>query len=257
MLNLKMTKNLNSEMKKLLFLFFLLSSSAFHSQTQLDSLKLKFQKDSAHTYRFKKVRPWLAIDQRNSWIRNTKGLQRIPVTINGLQLGVILKEKHTLGLGFYTMNNTSQKPVKISDQNNKITYQVLLLKYTTLYYQYVIVDTRFFELDVPLEVGLGHYVYNLKDETQTALLWREEGPIKLTGGGITMVLKPLKWIGLSGIAGYRIVALNKRTNLNFNGFYYSYGVWIDLRQIYRDIKFYGFIRPKYRKKVKAISASKP
>ena len=39
------------------------------------------------------------------------------------------------------------------------------MNYLTLYYQYVIVDTRFFELDVPLEVGLGNYVYNLKDET--------------------------------------------------------------------------------------------
>ncbi len=244
-------------MKRIIFLFFFLSVSIFYSQTRLDSLKLKFKKDSAHTYRFKKIRPWLAIDQRNSWIKNAKGLQRISVTINGLQLGVIIKEKHTVGLGFYTMNGTSQKPVKISDGDNKITYQELLLKYTMLNYQYVIVNTRFFELDLPLEVGIGRYIYNLKDETQTVLLWREAGPVKLTGGGVTIVLKPLKWIGLRGMAGYRIVALNKRTNLNFNGFYYSYGVWIDLRQIYRDIKFYGFIRPKYRKKVKAISASKP
>lgn len=233
-------------------LFFSLHSLL--SQNKLDSLKLKFRKDSAQVYRFKKIRPWIAIDQRNSWIRNTKGLQRIPVTINGLQLGVILKEKHTVGLGFYSMNGTSQKPVKISDGNNKITYQELLLKYTMLNYQYVIVDTRFFELGVPLEVGIGHYVYNLRDSSQTALLWREEGPVKLTGGGVTMVVKPLKWIGLRGMAGYRIVAFNKRTNLNFNGFYYSYGIWIDLRQIYRDIKFYGFVRPKYRKKVKAFSA---
>lgn len=245
-------------MKRNIFFFFVfILSYSFYSQNQLDSLKLKFQKDSAHTYRFKNIRPWLAIDQRNSWIRNTKGQQRIPVTINGFQLGVIIKEKHTVGLGLYSMNATSQKPVKISDANNKITFQELLLKYTTLHYQYVIVDTRFFELDVPLEVGLGHYVYNLKDETQTALLWREEGPVKLTGGGVTMVLKPFKWIGLQGMAGYRIVAFNKRTNLNFNGLYYSYGVWIDIRQIYRDIKYYGFIRKKYRKKVKAISASKP
>ncbi len=245
-------------MKRIIFLFFFfILANTFYSQTQLDSLKLKFQKDSARTYRFKKVRPWIALDQRNSWIKNTKGLQRIPVTINGLQFGAILKEKHTVGLGLYSMNATSQKPVKISDGSNKITYQELLLKYSTLNYEYVIVNTRFFELDVPLEVGLGRYVYNLKDSSQTALLWHEEGPIKLTGGGVTMIVKPLKWIGLRGMAGFRFVAFNKRTNLNFNGFYYSYGVWIDLRQIYRDIKFYGFIRPKYRKKVKAISASKP
>ncbi|HWY13082.1 MAG TPA: hypothetical protein VN026_17225 [Bacteroidia bacterium] len=245
-------------MKKYFFplLFFVMLSSISCSQTLLDSLKLKFQKDSAHNFRFKKIRPCFTIDQRNSWIKNEKGLNKVPVTINGIQLGVVLKEKHTLGLGFYTMNQTSQKPVKISDQNNKITYQDLLLKYATVYYQYVIFDTRFFEMDLPLEVGVGNYIYNLKDETQTALLWREAGPLKITGGGVNIVLKPVRWIGISGMAGYRIVTFNKKTNLNFNGIYYSYGVWIDLRQIYRDIKFYGFMRPKYRKKVKALSASK-
>lgn len=246
-------------MRKLkLIIILTLAFSFSNAQTGLnpDSLKQKFQKDSAHIYRFKKVRPWLAIDERNSWIRNTKGLQRIPVTIDGLQLGVILKEKHTVGLGFYSMNATSQKPVKISDQNSKVTYQELVMRYSTLYYQYVIVNTRFFELDVPLEVGLGRYIYNLKDSAQTALLWREEGPIKLTGGGVRIILKPLKWIGVSGMAGFRIVGFNKRTNLNFNGAYYSYGVWVDLRQIYRDIKFYGFVRPKYRKKLKAFSSNK-
>lgn len=236
-------------------IFFLLlcffSNPFLYSQISNDSLKIKFQKDSAHTYRFKKLRPWLAIDQRTSRIRNTKGVQKIPVTINGLQAGVIIKEKHALGFGLYTMNTTSQKPVKISDQNNAITYQELLLKYITLTYEYKIVDTRFFELDVPMEVGLGNYIYNLKDETQSKLLWHEQGPIKLTGGGVQIILKPFRWIGLSGMAGYRITAFNKKTNLNFNGGYYSYGIWIDLRRIYRDIKFYGFIRPKYRKNVKA------
>jgi hypothetical protein len=244
-------------MKRIIyFIFLFVSFFNFYSQTPSDSLKQKFQKDSAHIYRFKKLRPWIALDQRNSWIRNNKGTNKIPVTINGVQLGVIIKEKHTVGLGFYTMNNSSQKPVKLNDQSNKITYQELILKYTTLCYQYVIVDTRFFELDVPMEVGLGNYVYNLKDENQTALLWHEAGPVKLTGGGVQIVLKPLKWIGVSGMGGFRIVTFNKKTNLNFNGLYYSYGVWVDLRQIYRDIKFYGFVRPKYRKKVKALAETK-
>ena len=235
-------------------LLFAFTYSFLYSQTLKDSLKIKFQKDSAHIYRFKKLRPWLAIDQRNSWIKNDKGAKRVPVTINGIQAGLIVKEKHTVGLGLYSINRQTEKPVKLIDQSNKITYEELLLKYITLCYQYKIVNTRFFQLDVPLEVGLGRYIYNLKDETQTLLLWQEIGPLKLTGGGVEIVLKPLKWIGISGMAGYRITIFNKRTNLNFNGAYYSYGIWVDLRQIYRDLKVYGFVRPKYRKKVKALSS---
>ncbi len=242
--------------KNYLILISILLNFSFLSAQQLDSLRIKFQKDSAHTYRFKNIRPWLGLDQRDSWIKNEKGAKTVPVTINGLQAGVILKEKHTVGLGLYTMNGTSQKPVKLNDQNNKITYQELLLKYVTLNYQYVLIDTRYFELDVPMEVGLGHYIYNLKDENQTALLWHEAGPVRLTGGGVQMVFKPLKWVGISLMGGFRIVTFNKKTNLNFNGVYYSYGLWVDLRQIYRDIKFYGFVRPNYRKKVKALSSDK-
>jgi len=242
---------------KWLFIFYFLAPLSFYSQPKLtsDSLKLKFQKDSAHIYRFKKFRPYFAIDQRNSWIKNEKSTRKVPVAINGLQAGIILQEKHTLGFGYYTINKQSVKPVKITDQNNKVTYEELFMRYITAFYEYVIFDTRFFELDLPIEIGVGRYIYNLKDETKSVLLWKEEGPAKLTSGGVSITLKPFKWIGVKGMAGYRFVAFNAKSNLNFNGIYYSYGIWADLRQIYRDIKFYGFVRPKYRKKVKAILAS--
>lgn len=244
----------------LLLLPFSVFYSALFSQTitkqlQLDSLKKQFRKDSAHIYRFKKVRPCFAIDKRSSWIKNENGTSKIPIAVNGLQAGIILYEKHTLGFGIYSIANESKKPVKITDQNNIIRYEELYMHYLTLYYEYSIFDTRFFEMDLPLEIGIGKYNYNLKDSGRTAVIWKEQGPVKVTGGGIQIILKPFKWIGVSGMAGFRIVAFNKKTNLNLNGFYYSYGIWVDLRQIYRDTKFYAFKRPKYRKKMKAILAS--
>lgn len=240
-----------------LLTFFTLSLfSQSTKQTLLDSLHTKFVKDSIHNYRFKKVRPSFGIDQRNSWIKNERSSKLIPVAINGLQAGVILYEKHTIGIGLYAMNEQSKKAVKLTDNNNVIRYEELFLRYATLYYEYVIFDTRFFEMDLPIEIGLGRYTYDLKDETRSKLLWQEKGPVRLSGGGVEIILKPFKWVGISGLAGYRVTAFNKKTNLSFNGFYYSYGVWVDLRQIYRDIKFYGFKRPKYRKNVKSILASK-
>jgi hypothetical protein len=246
---------------RIIFLTFYLScfisasSQSDPKQLRTDSLKAKFQKDSAHTYRFKKVRPTIGIDQRNSWIKNERSDKRIPVSINGFQAGIILYEKHTIGIGLYNISEGSKKAVKLTDNNNVIRYEELYIRYATLYYEYVIFDTRFFEMHMPIELGLGKYVYNLKDESRSQLLWQEQGPARISGGGIEIILKPLKWVGVSGLAGYRFAALNKKTNLNLNGFYYAYGVWIDLRQVYRDIKFFGFQRPKYRKKVKAILGS--
>lgn len=224
-------------------------------QTLIDSLKIKFSKDSAHIYRFKKVRPYLAIDKRHSWITNQRSTKKIQVAITGFQIGIKLFERHTIGFGSYNIAKESKKAVKLVDQSSIIRYEDLFIHYSTIFYEYVIFNTRYFEMDLPLEIGLGRYVYNLKDESRTVLLWHEEGPLKISGGGVQIILKPVRWIGLSGMAGYRFATLNNKTNLNFNGFYYSYGVWIDLRQIYRDVKFYAFKRPDYRKKVKGILAS--
>src|ERR1700747_3432278 len=86
------------------FLFLLLTFSAYLSfsqqtkQQKLDSLKTKLSKDSAWIFRYKKVRPLFAIDQRNSFIQSN------PVNITGLQFGVKLKERHNLGMGFYAVS---------------------------------------------------------------------------------------------------------------------------------------------------------
>src|SRR4051812_2363230 len=72
---------------------------------RLDSLNLKLLKDSMHIYRFQKLRPYIGIDNRNSFVNNQ------PVNFKGLQFGVILNEKHIIGLGFYAMSQNSKKPL--------------------------------------------------------------------------------------------------------------------------------------------------
>lgn len=241
----------------LLFISFVLTSQNIRTQQSLDSLKLKFQKDSSRIYRFQKFRFRVAMDRRHSWIKNQRATKQIPVFINGFQLGAVLFEKHSVGFGLYNIAAESKRPAKISDQLNTVRYEELFMNYFTGYYEYVVLSKRFFEIDLPVEIGLGRYIYNLKDETQSKLLWHEQGPIKISSVGLQLILKPVKWIGIVGMGGYRLVRFNEKTNLNFNNFYYSFGIWVDIRQIHRDIRYYGFKRPKYRKKVKAILASEP
>lgn len=254
--------NIRSFLKASLFVLFLtlcyaLTAQSISSRQKLDSLKLKLEKDSSRIYGFQKFRFRVALDRRNSWIKNQRATRQIPVSINGFQLGAVLFEKHSLGFGLYKIAAESKRPVKINDQLNTVRYEELFMNYFTAYYEYVVISKRFYEIDLPVEIGLGRYIYNLKDESQSKLLWHEHGPIKLSSAGLQLIIKPLKWIGIVGMGGYRFVRFNEKTNLNFNNFYYSYGIWVDIRQIHRDIRYYGFKRPKYRKKVKAILASEP
>ncbi len=212
-------------------------------QHQIDSLTAKFKKDSAHVYRFKVLRPFVALDNRNSFIKAG------PVNVKGFQFGMIIKEKHTVGQGIYSLQDNSKQNLTSKDVNSVPLKRTLDLGYLTLFYQYTIIDTRFFELALPLEVGQGTYHVKLIDDNTGKIASEHSGITFLTSGGADVVIKPFKWIGVTGSAGYRI-AFEKDPNIDFSGAYYSYGVWVDLRQIYRDIRFYGIVRKKYRKQLK-------
>ena len=215
-------------------------------QARFDSLNAELKADSAHTFRFKKFRPYANLDNRSSFIHDK------PVNVNGLQLGLIYNERHVFCLGFYTITEGSKKPRKISNDNAHANAQgALSLRYATLAYQFALLDKRFFEVDLPFELGLGSYNLKVQDlDTKTIYKDKTAHMVPL-GAGAQLVLKPVRWVGFSTMVGYRYVA-QKDENLNFNGWYYSLGVWIDVRQIYRDIKYYGFIKKKYKKAKKAI-----
>ncbi len=213
-------------------------------QHRIDSLTTKFKKDSAHIYRFKKVRPFAAIDNRNSFSKDRPN-------VKGFQLGVILKERHTVGFGLYNLQDNSKYNSSTKTDNNIPIKRNLTLNYATLFYQYAIIDRRFFELDLPLEVGLGGYRITIEDTLSHKIVSEKRGGASLTSVGVNLIFKPVKWIGVSGTFGYRI-ALDKNPNVNFSSAYYSIGLWIDLRQIYRDIRFYGFTRKKYRQQLKSL-----
>ena len=214
-------------------------------QQKIDSLTQKLSSDSTHIYRFKKLRPYSSIDYRYAALRTA------PVDVKGAQLGVRLFEKHKIGLGAYDMFNKAKQKVKAFEQNTDAN-QILLLSYITVFYEYSILNKRFFELVLCAEAGGGKYDLTYFNVETDEKISHNSDYIMPTGGGLTLNLKPLKWIGVQGLAGYRYMYGIAGKRINFNGFFYSYGFWIDLRQIYRDSRYYLIKKPKYRKKIKQI-----
>jgi hypothetical protein len=212
---------------------------------KIDSLTFKLKKDSAHIYRFKIIRPFIAIDNRNSFIKDG------PVNVRGFQFGIIIKERHTVGRGIYSLQDNSKQNLTSLDENSIPLKRTLNLNYMTLFYQYSIIDKRFFKLALPLEIGTGTYRIKLIDDIHDKVVSEKTGNTTLTSAGADIVIKPFKWVGITASAGYRL-ALDNNPNVNFSGAYYSYGLWVDLRQIYRDVRFYGIIRKKYRRNIKTV-----
>ncbi|MGZ3865840.1 MAG: hypothetical protein ACXVC6_02630 [Bacteroidia bacterium] len=232
----------------LLVLLQLSLSSQHFTNEQLrkkDSLTTKLKADSTHIFRFQKYRPFFNLDQRNSFIRSG------PINVNGIQLGILLHEKHVVGLGGYNITQTSKQKAKTRTEKNLEVNRSLEIKYGTVFYNFTAIDKRFFELDLNVEFGAGNFVLNFYDINTNRQVLHHTGDFWVSGLGPQIAIKPLRWIGIQGMAGYRFT-FGTSTNLNFNGLYYGYGVWLDLRQVIRDFRYYFIKKPKYKREVSRL-----
>jgi len=227
--------------------FIIFLSGNFFSQIssekrhQIDSITEKLHSDSLQTFRYKLLRSYANISNQQSFIASR------PADIITYQLGVCINDRHTIGLSFDHLNKFTQSHVP-----EKSGFNVPVLKYYSLIYRYTVVHKRFYKIDIPCEIGLGSYRSSITDTSIKVNF----NPDKKTNyvplsTGIKTVLKPVQWIGVSLMAGYRYV-LDKNGVLNLNTFFYSIGIWVDFRQTYRDLKYYGYQKKKYKRTVKRI-----
>lgn len=228
-----------------LFLCFLISFCGWAQQDvarqqKIDSLTLKLKNDSLRTYRFKTLRPYGNIDNRTSF------LIKRPSNFNGYQLGLIVNEYHTFGFGFYRLNQATSRNAAV-----KTGYKLRSLTYNTAFYEYMLVNKRFYEVDLPFEMGYGSYRASFTDSS-AAIYDKKVAPSFLPlSAGVKFIAKPVRWIGLSVMVGYRYF-IQEANILEFNNLFFPLGVWVDFRQVYRDIKYYGVQKKRYRRAVKAI-----
>ncbi|MDB5274624.1 MAG: hypothetical protein JWO58_2991 [Chitinophagaceae bacterium] len=217
-------------------------------QASLDLLKQKLKTDSSRIYRFQKLRPFVALDNRYT------SIQAAPITIHGFQAGVKFSNRHILCLGYYTLFRESRREfIRKSTGEASNRLEDLRMNYVTLFYQYTLIDHRFFRISVPMELGVGQYEIKISSAATGNKISDHKNVMFPVGTGIQVVLKPVRWIGLSSALGYRYV-MDVDPNLNFNGWYYAYGVWLDVRQIVRDTRFYLIKKPKYKKAVNRIKS---
>jgi hypothetical protein len=213
--------------------------------TKKDSLKNQLERDSTRIFRYQKIRPYLNIDSRNAFLT--------PRSLNfiGVQLGTVLVNKHTFGIGGYTNVFGSRKGQKIfNDTVNAI--RKIKARYLVLFYKYSIINKRYFEWNWLTEFGLGNYNLELKQEATKVIYYNKLKPMYPVGSGFLFIYKPISFIGFVGMLGYRFMP-NDEDILNYNNAYYSLSIWLDFRQTLRAIKFYGFKKPKYKRELRKLN----
>lgn len=192
--------------------------------------KAQFVKDSLEIVKGKMVRPQFKFDNRLTWYEGQT------LVINGVDVGVLLKDKMRITLGYYRLEenlNAFKETVDNTDLG-----AVMSITYGSLNTEFIYKNTRFFSLGMPLEIGIGQGNLRYKNFTTNEVYKSESGFLVVTYFGLSATFKPIRWIGLKAIVGYRKTAFTQVKNFNFDGPFTSVGLNIDFQEIVRDIKMY-------------------
>lgn len=219
-------------------------------QQKLDSLKAKFTTDSTNMNRKRKFSLLAGFDTRNSFVSAEK---KISVKLQGVKAGVKINGCHNLAIGYYSVINLPKK--QITDENGVVYDLQLNMSYGTLFYEYVLLNTKRWEIGIPVEIGGGNY-----HTTATDTAGKKYKPfadtartgISLFGAGLDVSFKIFQWLGFNATGGYRLVGGAEPQGMNFNGVFYSVGFEIYFGRLYKMAKF-GLKRRTYRNNVKKIN----
>lgn len=213
-------------------------------QAKIDSLTQKLKKDSAYIFRPKSTKPYLRAENRYSFI------SKKPVNLIGFMAGIVWNEKHIFCAGYYTINRFRQKSLEFVDANNVTRREYLILNYFISCYQYVILNNKYVQVNIPLAIGYGLYSTQSTDNLETHFK-KSQGGIAPISAGFQAKFKVVKWAGISVVGGYRYVVQEKNIDLNFRGVYYSFGVWVDARHVTRHLK-YHYKKKKYKRDLEEL-----
>jgi hypothetical protein len=230
-------------MKKNNVLIYMLFVFCSHLQSQTDSVykkaRLNYVSDSIKISKPKYIRPQLGFDNRKSFIRNS------PVDITGYYAGIIVKNHFKFTLGYYRVNAEGRANKKLKDKA-VVTIRDLELYYTTFNFEYLPVNKRFIKLGLPIDFGYGFSNLNIYSEDKTKTLYKSSGQFIPFSIGTELTLKPLRWIGLNGLVGYRKILKNSEPRIDFDGLFYSYGISIEVKEIIKDMRLF-YAKKRFKK----------
>lgn len=99
---------------------------------------------------------------------------------------------------------------------------------------------------MPLEIGAGINTFNDKNETSGKVLATRSGPLIFVNFGLSGTFKPMRFLGLKAIVGYRKVAYNQIKDFSFDGLFTSIGLNLDLHAVTTAIKMFRLKKNYHR-----------
>lgn len=230
-------------MHKISCLFFLLifALPALAQPEKKKYTRANFIKDSTEIMRIKLVKPQFRVDNRNIFFKGQV------LTLNGIDAGVILNEKLRLTGGYYQLND-NLKHYQTEIDGVQVDRH-LKLNYGSLNTEFIYKNARFYSLGMPMEFGLGANTLTYRNSLNGDIYESKSGFLILADFGLSGTFKPIRWIGIKGVVGYRKSVMNQVKDFHFDGLFTSVGLNLDIWECVKDVKMY-----KLKKKYKRINS---
>lgn len=181
----------------------------------------------------------IALDNRESFVQSSA------VHIIGVNAGVLLPGRRwRLGLGGYTLSRDYTALYSYQYKKGKRTKKItdtltpqLDLTYFTPNVSYIFFQRPWLEISLPLEVGLGRSHYTITNQTGHATT-DNRGLFVTVEVGLSILVKPFRWVGVSGSVGYRKSVFEIDYKDDFDGMYFSYRLNVFVGVVWRDVRQY-------------------
>lgn len=219
----------------ILIIYFSVLSLSSYSQKK-DSLF--FNKDSIAAHHKKtSIKPTTDFDQRFSFIRNSE------VNIWGQKVGILINEEWKVGIGGYFLKDKLQER-RLFNPSFPNFYVNRNLYFGTAYFEPFLFRKSWWELSIPFEAGFGKTIltyYNVSNDVQFDTKTKYFFP---TGVGLSLSLKlptgkrfkPLRWVGINFLAGYRYDLVEHIYNTDYDGAFWSVSGAIFLDRMLDDYR---------------------
>lgn len=173
-------------------------------------------------------RPLFQIDTRYTFI------DRRSVQFYGIRLGA-QKGRDILAIGFYGVGDPLRRD-SVLLPGVGVRNTLAQLDYAGLTYQHIFVDTRYWQISLPVLVGLGSATTRYVGDDDRTVLWSRNEVASLEPMA-KVSFKFFSWLYLDTGAGYRLLfSKDPRIQRTFSAWTYDLGLVVRLGQLYRSAR---------------------
>ena len=120
------------------------------------------------------------------------------------------------------------------------------MNYGSINTELIYKDTRFLSLGMPLELAAGVNKFQNMNITKDEVLSTESGALIFVNFGMSATFKPMRFLGLKAMVGYRKTAFNQVDDFNFDGFFTAIGLNVDIHAITTDVRMFRLMKKHKR-----------